>query len=122
MCEHLRRNIEMLEKHFNYIGKEVYQYSKNKSVTMIDDFKSKENEELTHSLLNQIDKKPFIYTVEQFNEFQKWYIQHQIEYFSKELLSRSPYQNSTNPFSNLEFQWIIESKLKLIEFFNEIIY
>ena len=50
MCEHLRRNIEMLEKHFNYIGKEVYQYSKNKSVTMIDDFKSKENEELTHSL------------------------------------------------------------------------
>ncbi len=121
MCEHLHHNIEMLEKHFYYIGKEVYQYSKNKSVTTIEDFKSKENEDLAHSLLNPIDKKPFTYTEEQFNEFQKWYIEYQIEYFSKELVNRSPYQNSTNPFSNLEFQWIVESKQKLIEFFKELV-
>ncbi len=122
MCEYLHHNIEMLEKHFNYIGKEVYQYSKNKSVTTIEDFKIKESEDLTHSLLNPIDKKPFIYTTENFNDFQKWYIEYQIEHFSKELVNRSPYQNSTNPFSNLEFQWIVESKQSLIAFYKDILY
>jgi hypothetical protein len=121
ICEHLHHNIEMLEKHFNYIGKEVYQYSKNKSVTTIEDFKLKESEDLSHSLLNPIDKKPFVYTIEQFNDFEKWYVKYQIEFLSKGLVDRSPYLNSTNPFSNLEFQWIIESKQKLIEFYNEML-
>ena len=121
MCEHLYHNIEMLEKHFNYIGKEVHQYSKNKSVTTIEDFKLKESEELTYSLLNPIEKKSFLYKAGDFSDFQNWYIRHQIEHFSKELINRSPYQNSTNPFSNLEFQWIVESKQKLVEFFNELL-
>lgn len=121
MCEHLHHNIEMLEKHFNYIGKEVHQYSKNKSVTTIEDYRLKESEDLTHSLLNPIDKKSFVYTLENFSEFQKWYVEHQIEHFSKELVNRSPYQKSTNPFSNLEFQWVVESKQKLVEFFKEVL-
>lgn len=121
MCKQLRYNIEMLEKHFNYIGKEVHQYSKNKSVTTIEEFKLKESEELTHSLLNPIDKKPYIYTEEDFINFQNWYIKHQVECFSKELINRSPYQNYTNPLSNLEFQWIFESKQNLVEFFNKIL-
>lgn len=121
LCAHLHQNIEVLTKHFNYIGKEVYLYSNNKSVTTIEDFKLKESEDLNHSLFNPIDEKAFIYTKEDFVNFQNWYINYQIEHFAKELINSSPYQISTNQFSNLCFQWIVESKQELIRFFKEII-
>ena len=121
MCEHLHQNISTLERHFGYIGESVYKYQNNISVITFSEHKAKENEDIGYSLLNPIEKTPFLYSIDDFEIFQNAYIRYQIEYFSKELINRSPYQNSTNPFSNLEFQWIVESKQKLVKFFKEIL-
>lgn len=121
MCEKLHANIETLEIHHGYIGKEVYKYQKNFSVVTIDDYVERKIQDQAHYLFNPIEETSFVYSEDDYNVFEDKYIRFQIEHISKELVNNSPYSNSTNPFSNLEHQWIVESKQKLVSFFDELL-
>ncbi len=112
----LNRNLDMIEKHFDYIGKEVHAYKKSFSVTTIGEYDKEEYKEL-----NPILPIPFIYSREDFESFKDAYTQYQIARLSNELTTYNLYSNSTDPFANLEHQWTTESKQVLIEFYKDLL-
>lgn len=121
MLDNLLKMVETIERHFGYIGKEVNGYINNPSVITKEEYEWNCKKDSTFGVFNKINPECFIYSNEDFLAFQMYYIQYQIDYFSKDLIDKSVYQNSTNPFSNLEFQWIVESKQQLIKFYKQIL-
>ncbi len=112
---HVYNNIE---RHLEYIGKEVYQIQKNFSYTTISEFEK--NTELD-KILNKLSPDSVIFTYELFDKFLHDYISYTIGYHSLDLLSRKIMVNSTNPLDNLIHLWKLECKQELIEFYNSII-
>lgn len=112
----LAEKIDFINKHKNYIGQEVYKFKKSFSFTTIQDY----NDSDSQKMMNPIEEKSIVFSQDDYNTFCKEYINYQIEYFSKDLIKNKHYRNSTNPFSNLEAQWITECKQNLIEFLSEI--
>lgn len=113
MTHQLSKRIDTIDKHFLCIGKEVYRFKNDMTVVLKEDYKP--------DVFNKIYEESVIYDVESFELFQKKYIQYQIEYLTNDLVTRSITSNSTNKFSNLEFEWILECKQELIKFFNELL-
>jgi len=119
ISKRLINGLEILDTHFNYIGKDVYRYIKTNTVITKEDLELILKTNPEHELFNPIDKKSILYTKEDYNNFVNWYINFQRTNLIDELIKRSVYYNSTNRFSNLEFQFQIECKQELIKFYDE---
>jgi hypothetical protein len=118
-CFWLTKRLEFIEKHFNYIGKEVFKYEKSFSYTSIEDFENKKNNDISHDIFNPINKKSIIFSDDMFKLFLKEYLNFQVIRLCDEIINR-PFLNSTNAFSNLEHQFIVKAKRDLIDFLKDI--
>jgi nicotinic acid mononucleotide adenylyltransferase len=112
-AEHVSARIKMMERQIDYIGREVFKYKKNSSVTTIEEY------DISTSKLNPLEDYSFTYSDEHFLEFQKWYIPFQIERLTETLLTKRIHFGSTDPFENLEYQWILESTQELITIYKD---
>jgi hypothetical protein len=108
--------LEFILKHKNYIGQEVFKFKKKFSVTTIGDY----NSDKSNHFLNPIEENSFVYTEQDYNVFCNKYLAYQIEHLTSDLVKNRHYSYSTNPLSNLESQWITESKQNLIQYLSEI--
>lgn len=117
MINYLAERLDFINGQKNYIDKTVFKLKRSFSVITISDYKS--SPEFDHHF-NAIEGDPFIFTQEHYNIFCQKYIEYQVKRFTEDLIKNKHYNNSTNPLSNLESQWITESKQNLIEFFSEI--
>lgn len=115
------KRISFIEEQYSLINKEVHRHIKNLTVISVEKYKEIILNDDFYLKLNPIHEISFIYTEEYFNEFLKYYINYQISYLTDELVTKQIFINSTNPFTNLENQWLIECKQKLIEFYKELL-
>lgn len=114
----LDRNLSMLKEHQSFIGKNVHKRSKSFSHVMVTEEKTLESFE---DVFNKIDKEPVLFTEDMFEKFKLDYINYQVEYHTRALLSQSITSNSTCKLSNLIFEWQLECKQELIAFYNELL-
>jgi len=110
----LSRYVNNIEIHFSYIGKEVYKYKdKPDKVILVNESDIKKpNEELI--------LKPFIYSIENFESYQRTYTKFLIDRMCNKLIKNNLYMNSTCPISNLVHQWEMETVQEIIEYLKEI--
>jgi len=94
--------------HEGFIGKEVFKYKKN--FNYADSFQ-------LDDMLNPLNDTPILFTEELFEEFLIKYISYQIEYLVKELTEQKITCSSTCKMTNLVFEWELECKQELIEFY-----
>jgi hypothetical protein len=112
MVEYLEGRLNFIQKQKSYIGQNVFKYKKGFSVVKPEDY--------LKDILNPIEDESFLYTQVDYNNFCELYLQFQIKRLVTDLITNKHYNNSTNPFANLQHQWVTECKQKLIEFFSEI--
>lgn len=110
----IKRMIDLLDKHTDFIGKEVYKYKKSFSVTTLDEYNN--NDDISYKTFNPIEETPFLYTLADYKKFEKDYINFRIERYQTELIERMPYESSTDTLSNLVYLWHIEAKQEILTF------
>lgn len=115
---YFEKNLEMVKKHFGFIGKEVRKYTKSFSYVTYEEWSNMHQHDL---ILNPIEKEPVLFTVDHFNGFVEKYMEHSIKYHTKRLISGQIVYNSTDPFSNLENSWKLECYQQLITEYENIL-
>lgn len=93
------------------IGKDVFK--KKKSVFY--------SEKCNLDYLNETEQISILFTEELYNKFQFDYIENLIKCHSKVLIEQSITSNSTSKLSNLQFEWELEMKQKLIKFLKRLL-
>lgn len=120
MCDNLFKIHDTMCTQNSYIGVYVHRFKDRLIVTT----KEKYNKDIESgdldSFFNKLEEEEIYYTKQDFKEYKKWHLNFLIERFTEEVL-RNPFQNSTNPLSNLIHQWQTEAKIKLIELFKELL-
>ena len=121
ICEQLTARLKFLEYHESCIGKDVYKYKSGINVIANEDIDETNKKDARHFIFNPIMGNAFKYTKKHFDELQLEYIKYQMQRIEEGFVTQSLFANSTNPFSNLENEWIIESKQYLHKFFSELV-
>lgn len=107
----LETTLNLLNKHYNFIGETVYKYVNNIIFT---------NDKNNCNILNKLHDETYYMDENLFFDFQYNLIKIRIEYIVKELTELRLNTYSTNPFSNLKKNFENEAKQELIEYYREL--
>lgn len=108
----LKGHLVLLENHTLFIGSTVYKYENS--------FRYSIGIE-THDILNKINTNPIIFTKEMYLEFEQNLLKFYIERTEEALISGQIVAGGSCKFSNLVFEWGIQSKQDLIRLYREIL-
>ena len=109
--EILNRQLYLKEWREN-IGKEVFASKEGFHFMLITEYPISYFEELNFETSEKL-----IFTEEMFNSLCVYYLNHSIEYITKELTERSIVSNSTNKLVNLIFEWELDCKQQLLMYY-----
>lgn len=113
----LEKNIKMLQTSKAWIGHPVYKRIKETR----EKYQFYRAEPSVKGDFNPTEQEPTIFTEELFATFVNDYLNYQIDYLLDDFLIRSITCNSTDKLTNLEFEWVLESKQELINLYKQLL-